>query len=234
MAIIPRILTRSEVRGADARATSDLGLPTAVLMENAGRGLATVTAAESRRYDSSEVVVVASRGNNGGDGLVAARHLLRMGIPVRVFLASEEASFAPDSDPGRNLRAIRFLGVPILGIAGASALAAAGRALDARTLVVDAVLGTGLAGPVRGHLEAVLGWMRSCGRPVVAADLPSGLDADTGEELGPVPACVATATFLALKAGLTKGRGPALAGRITLCDIGVPVDAVIPEPGGPP
>jgi len=233
MAIIPRILTRSEVRAADARAARDLGLPTAVLMENAGRGLAIVTAAETRRCNASEVVVVVARGNNGGDGLVAARHLRREGIPVRVFLAAEEGSFAPDSDPGRNLRAVRFLGIPILEIAGPGALAGAGRAMEARTLVVDAVLGTGLEGPVRGHLEAVLGWMRSCGRPVVAADLPSGLDADTGEELGPVPACVATATFLALKAGLTKGRGPHLAGRITVCDIGVPVEAVAPAPAGP-
>jgi NAD(P)H-hydrate epimerase len=94
---------------------------------------------------------------------------------------------------------------------------------------VDAVLGTGLEGPVRGPLEEVLRWMGTCGRPVVAADLPSGLDADTGEELGPVPRCVATATFLALKRGLTVGAGPAAAGRITVCDIGVPPGCVFGE-----
>jgi len=77
-----------------------------------------------------------------------------------------------------------------------------------------------------------MGWMAAAGLPVVAADLPSGLDADTGEALGPVPACAATATFLALKPGLLRGRGPELSGRITVCDIGLPPGAVCGPGGG--
>jgi NAD(P)H-hydrate epimerase len=192
-------------------------------MENAGRGLAHVTIAEIRRYDLAGGVVVAARGNNGGDGLVAARHLLLRGFPVRVLLASPAATFAPDSDPGRNLRAVKALGIPVLEVADHESLRQAAAAPGERELVVDAVLGTGLDGPVHGHLAEVLAWMGSCGRPVVAADIPSGLDADSGECLGPVPRCVATATFLARKRGLTVGRGPELAGRVVVCDIGVPV-----------
>jgi hydroxyethylthiazole kinase-like uncharacterized protein yjeF len=217
------ILSRAEVRAVDARATSVLGIPSACLMENAGRGLASVTIAEIRRYGCDLGVVVCARGSNGGDGLVAARHLRVRGVPVRVLLASPAASFDPAGDAGRNLGAVRALGIPILEVADAASLEAAGGSLEAGALLVDAVLGTGLQGPVRGHLEAVLAWMAGRGNPVVAADLPSGLDADSGERLGPVPRCVATATFHALKRGLTVGEGPALAGRITVCDIGVPV-----------
>ena len=223
----PRILTRSEVRAADARAVAVLGLSTACLMENAGRGLADVTCSILRLYDFTTAVVVAGRGNNGGDGLVAARHLRLRGKDVRVVLASPAALFPPGSDPGRNLRAAQACGVPVEEALDGTALAASGRALGDRSLLVDAVLGTGLEGPVRGHLEAVLAWMGAAGRPVVAADIPSGLDADSGEPLGPVPRCLATATFLALKRGLTVGRGPELAGRITVCDIGVPVEAAL-------
>lgn len=231
---VPPILSRAEVRAADLRAAALLGLPTALLMENAGRGLADVTIGETRRYGISSVAVVAARGNNGGDGLVTARHLALRGIRVRILLASPAVTFAADSDPGRNLRAALALGIPVAEASDGPRLAAAAASLEPRALLVDAVLGTGLDGPVRGHLGAVLAWMGSSGLPVVAADLPSGVDADTGELLGPAPRCAATATFLALKPGLLRGPGAALAGRITICDIGVPAWAVAPgAPGGP-
>lgn len=221
-------LSREEARLADDRACRLLGLPTLLLMENAGRGLAIVTEGETRRYNCRGVVVVAGRGNNGGDGLVAARHLRRRGVPVQVLLVSPADGFPPASDPGIHLRAVRALGIPLLEAPDGEALEGAARTLAPGWLLLDAVLGTGLEGPVRGHLVRVLEWMGGSGRPVVAADLPSGLDADTGEPLGPVPRCVATATFLAPKAGLLRGRGPELSGRVTVCDIGVPAEALVP------
>ncbi len=224
MATLQRPLTRAESRAVDQRASADLGLPSACLMENAGRGLASVTIGELRRYGLHGVLVVAARGNNGGDGLVAARHIRLRGVPVRILLASPVDSFSPESDPGRNLKAVQALGIPLLDGSRADSLRAATAFGKPGEAVVDAVLGTGLEGPVRGHLAEVLAWLASSGLPVVAADIPSGLDADTGECLGPVPRCVATATFHAPKAGLVKGRGPELAGRITVCDIGIPAD----------
>lgn len=221
----PRVLSRAETRAADGIAATRLGLPALCLMENAGRGLADVTASEIRRYGLDGAVVVAARGNNGGDGLVAARHLRRRGIPVRILLASPPSSFGADSESGIHLAVVRTLGIPVVDASDASSLAAAGLPAPGE-VVVDAVLGTGLEGPVHGHLAEVLRWMGASGRPVVAADLPSGLDADTGALLGPAPRCVATATFLAVKRGLVTGRGPEHAGRVVVCDIGVPVDAV--------
>jgi NAD(P)H-hydrate epimerase len=222
----PIVLSRAQVRAADARAVRDLGVPAACLMENAGRGLADVTIESMRLYGVHGAVVVCARGNNGGDGLVAARHLRVRGVPVRVLLATPAASFVPDSDPGRNLVAVRALGIPIDEAPGGAALERIAPSLPRGHLLVDAVLGTGLEGPVRGPLAEVLAWLAASGRPIVAADLPSGLDADTGELLGPVPRCAATATFLALKRGLLEGRGPEVAGRVTVCDIGVPADLV--------
>ena len=99
MGRLPASLTRAEVRAADARAVRRLGVPTASLMEHAGRGLSDVTEGEIRRYGLSGAVVLAARGNNGGDGLVAARLLRVRGIPVRVLLASPEASFAAGNNP---------------------------------------------------------------------------------------------------------------------------------------
>jgi len=230
----PRALTRTEVREADRRATLALGIPTLCLMENAGRGLADVTDCELDRYACNSVAVVAGRGNNGADGLVAARHLRLRGIPVRILLASPPSSFAAGTDPGTHLGILRALSVPVEDASTPAGLEAARASLGGREMLVDAVLGTGLEGPVRGHLRGILEWLRGCGRPLVAADLPSGLDADTGEELGPVPSCVATATFLALKAGLLRGSGPRLAGRVVVCDIGVPPDAVVGRPPGEP
>jgi NAD(P)H-hydrate epimerase len=160
---------------------------------------------------------------------VAARHLRTRGFPVRVLLASPAAAFPRESDPGRNLEAVRALGIPVVEAPDGKALEALGRSLPAADLLVDAVLGTGLVGPVRGPLAGILGWMASCGRVVVAADLPSGLDADSGEALGPVPRCAATATFLAPKRGLLVGRGPEFAGRVVVCDLGVPLEALLEE-----
>ena len=226
-----RMIGRAESAAADARAAALLGLPVGVLMENAGRGLAIVTAGEAKRYDCPSVAVLAGPGNNGGDGLVAARHLLLAGLTVRVFLVREEARFESDSESSRNLRAARGSGVPVQEALDARALEASALAMGPRVLLVDAVLGTGLRGPVRAPLDGVLSWMGSCGRPVVAADIPSGLDADDGTEWGPVPRCVATATFLAWKRGLAMGRGPALAGRVTVCDLGVPPEALLQTDG---
>ena len=234
MAQIPAALTRAEVRAADERASRLLGVPTGSLMEHAGRGLADVTEGEIRRYGLAGAAVLAARGNNGGDGLVAARLLRVRGIPVRVLLATPAGGFAAGSDPARNLESARACGVPIDDASAPGALAALGAGLPRDRILVDAVLGTGLEGPVRGPLEAVLAWLAAQGRPVVAADLPSGLDADTGALLGPVARCVATATFLAPKRGLLVGRGPEHAGRVTVCDIGVPLEAVLGDEGGAP
>jgi NAD(P)H-hydrate epimerase len=218
------------VRRADALAANRLGIPTLTLMENAGRGLADVTEGCLRRYALRATLVVAARGNNGGDGLVAARHLRLRGRPVEIALVSPASGFSPEGDAGRNLASARASGVPIREVRDASALARLARSLGPDPLLVDAVLGTGLEGPVRAPLDGILAWMGASELPVVAADLPSGLDADTGLCLGPTPRCVATATFLALKRGLLEGRGPELAGRVTVCDIGVPLEAVL-DPG---
>jgi NAD(P)H-hydrate epimerase len=227
MGTLPPAISRAEARAADARAVEDLGIPAACLMENAGRGLADVTAFYARLYKCTAVVVVAARGNNGGDGLVAARHLRLRGLPVRVLLVSPPSAIPPEGDTGRNLAAARKAGILVADASDGPLLDACAAGLPPGVLLVDAVLGTGLEGPVEGHYARVLAWMAAAGAPVVAADVPSGLDADDGRLLGPAPSCVATATFLAPKRGLLLGEGPRVAGRVVVCDIGVPPELVL-------
>jgi NAD(P)H-hydrate epimerase len=203
-----------------------LGIPGLVLMENAGRQLADITLMRSTSCDRKSVFVVAGKGNNGGDGFVAARHLGLRGERVVVALVAEARSFDPKSDAGKNLSALRSTDTEIVETSSVAELGAAlGRC--GPSVLVDAVFGTGLSGPVRGFGAAVLEWMSEGDRTIIAADLPSGLDADSGEALGAVPTCVATATFLAPKLGLQRGLGPERAGEVYVCDIGVPWQAVV-------
>ena len=149
---IPAAITRAEARAADARAEALLGLSTGVLMENAGRQLASVTLSEARRYGIPGAAIRAGRGSNGGDGLVAARHLRLRGFPVRVVLVAPAGSFAADSDSGRNLRAAKGLGIPVREALTGAVLESVLGPREGPLVLVDAILGT-------------LGSMDPCGAP---------------------------------------------------------------------
>ncbi len=226
----PPPITRAQALAADRVAHRRMGLPLALLMENAGRGLASVTTEECVAYELRRVLVLAHRGHNGGDGLTAARHLVLRGFDVRVLLTCTRARGCADATWAASLRAAERVGAVVIPGSTTRRAVRAIRAHVRGALLVDALLGTGLRGPVAGHLAAVLEELRSAGRPTVAADIPSGVDADTGDCLGPAPACVATATFLAPKRGLLRGDGARLSGRVVVCDIGVPWWNVLPRP----
>ncbi len=208
------LVTAAGMRARDRHTIEVLGVPGELLMESAGRSLA--EAVLSLRADRSRVRVVAGSGNNGGDGLVAARHLALAGVPVRIHLVGDPARMRGDA--ARNLERARRVGLEV-GDAGSFAPEAAGR-----DLVVDAVFGTGLARPVEGAIAEVLrlvGEARRAGARVVAADLPSGLHADTGQPLGPVPPADLTVTFGLPKLGLALEPGRSLAGRVLVARIGI-------------
>jgi NAD(P)H-hydrate epimerase len=212
-----RIATAEEMRRADRRATERFGVPSLLLMENAGRGAADVIERVFGAVRGRRVAVVCGKGNNGGDGFVVARHLTARGAVVGVWLVGRTGDVRGDA--AVNLEAVRRSGLPLAEVSGGDRLATA---LADADLVVDALLGTGVSGPATGLVADAIVAINAAGRPVCALDLPSGLSADHGRLLGPVVSATVTATFGLPKLGLFLHPGAACAGRIEVCDLGVP------------
>jgi len=209
-----RHATREEVREVDRIAIEDYAMPGVVLMENAGRGAAAVAREMLGAKEDARVAVVCGRGNNGGDGFVVARHLHNHGVAVTVHLLSPRDKIGGDALV--NLQIAEKMRLDIrrsapgeLGLSGAD-------------LVVDALLGTGLSGEVREPYASAIRAINAAGKPVLAIDIPSGLDANTGEILGCCVRARRTATFALPKVGFTRNRGPEMTGRVTVVDIGIP------------
>lgn len=218
------LLSREAVRAIDADAVQRLKVPSIVLMENAGRGA--TDAIVARFADRLERVVIAGgTGQNGGDGWVVARHLAIRGRPPVAILVGDESKVRGDARV--NLDAMRAHGIET-HVAPLDRLDALDAALASATLVVDALFGTGLDRALDGgYAEAVKRIVRT-EVPCVALDLPSGIDANTGEVLGVATRAALTVTFAAHKRGLHQYPGAGLAGEVVLASIGVPAPAGAP------
>ncbi|HEV7774800.1 MAG TPA: NAD(P)H-hydrate dehydratase [Conexibacter sp.] len=206
-------------RALDGWAIEQRRIPGLELMERAGHGLAELVA---QHVPQGVVAVVCGRGNNGGDGFVAARLLREMGREVDVQLLGESGARDLTGDARANCE--RLPGAPPRPFNPGSLMEVSG--------VVDAVLGTGSHGVPRGEaLDAVetMAAAAERGIPVVACDVPSGVDASTGEVAGPAVRAVATATFHAGKPGLWIAPGKQHAGEATVVEIGIPADGRPPE-----
>ncbi len=245
-----RPLSRQEVRQLDARASEEFALPTLILMENAGRGaaawLAELVAAvppiaggrpfsppASRQAPDvprgpalPKVLILCGPGNNGGDGAVVARHLDAWGFSVRVIWFARgdqlrgdaavqwaildksgvEQSTWYDAHPGET----EFDGGELAAVCSNA------------DWLVDGLLGTGLSRPVEGLLHTAIELMNGSGKPIFALDLPSGLDADTGQPLGVAVRACATATFVAPKLGFAAAGAVDYTGAVAVIDIGLP------------
>jgi NAD(P)H-hydrate epimerase len=218
------VFTAAEMRTLDARAIRELGIPGLRLMEAAGSGAAALIAREHAPIRGKSVVIVCGKGNNGGDGFVVARRLRTQGARARVFLVGGRAEVRGDAAAAL----ARWRG-RLEEITTAADLDRLARALAEADVVVDAVLGTGLSGPARGSVAAVIEAIdrpAQAGTPVVALDLPSGLDSDRGALLGPTVRAKRTVTFAGLKRSLLLHPAAEYAGAVEIVDIGVPVEEV--------
>lgn len=235
------LFSTDAAREIDRRAQAEYGLPTIVLMENAARALAELV---TELIDASDdpggrVLILAGSGNNGGDGTAAARHLANLGLPVAIVLAGEPRD---GSDAAINLRVCRAMGVPVHPVApgrARSAVDAGVRSIGGPpTVIVDAILGTGLSRPPEGvALELIeeCNRLRTARAAVVAVDVPSGLDAESGAPEGGSPAIVVADVTLAmggLKPGLMTAASGGYVGDVAVGDIGVPA-ALLAELGTP-
>ena len=214
------------MRAADDFAIEDFGVPSRVLMEAAGRAAADRIADAFGPLSEKTVAVFCGKGNNGGDGLVAARRLLALGARrVRVVLVSDDLSddAAPnkrllerwqDDTDGDRLALVSFDSLSQLG------------ARTPADVHVDALLGTGLTSELREPIRSLVDWMNEQPAPAVALDGPTGLHAGTGAVLGSAVRADLTVTMAARKTGLALGEGPQHAGRVSVAEIGIPAFAL--------
>lgn len=217
------ILTSDGMRAADRTTMDAWGVPGRVLMETAGR--VTVDAIAARYpVEGARVTVLAGTGNNGGDGFVIARVLAARGADVRCLTLATEEDTTPDS--AANLRLLRRLAersdrIEVVSFDDVRQVANA-----PADLVVDALLGIGVSGPLREPVRGLCAWAGRQDAPVIAVDVPSGLDATTGQAAEGTPRADLTVTMAGMKAGLLLGDGPALAGHVVVAEIGIPGEEV--------
>jgi hydroxyethylthiazole kinase-like uncharacterized protein yjeF len=214
--VVP-VLSREEARALDRMASERGGVPSLDLMENAGRSSAEAIAGDYP--GANRVIVIAGRGNNGGDGYVVARCLATVGRRVRVLTTTDPD--AASGDARTNLERFRSSGGTVERLADGG-LGVLDDALRATDLVVDALYGIGLTRDLEGLEHAVVERLNSSFIPVVALDLPSGLDADRGVPLGVAVRARLTLTFAHDKRGLCTPLGAEHAGRVRVLDIGIP------------
>ena len=214
-----RPLSREEVRGIDARALDEFKMPTVVLMENAGRGAAAWL--RDRLGDGQgRVVIACGPGNNGGDGGVVARHLDAWGVDVRLAWFVDPARLKGDAAIQREI--LGRSEIPASIVPDDAPDDRIDALWDGADWLVDALLGTGLTRPVEGLIARAIASMNRSGRPILALDLPSGLDADSGQPLGEAIRAAATVTFVAPKLGFAAEGARAETGEVVVIDIGVP------------
>ncbi len=213
-------LTRQQVRAIDRYAIEQLGVPGIVLMENAGLNAAHVIASHFAPIAGKTVLVVAGKGNNGGDGYIIARHLTHWGAEAIIFLACDP--LAVGGDAKTNLEILHRLGLPVVTETGAFDE----RIADA-DIVVDALGGTGIQGPVKSEMAHWVDRINAAGRPIVAVDIPTGLDCDTGQATGSAVEADLTVTFVAEKAGFAREGSGKYTGMVVTVDIGVDAEAIL-------
>ena len=219
------VVTPQEMSNIDKRAIREYGIPSACLMETAG-AVSARKIWEKYGRGGLRVLVVCGKGGNGGDGFAAARHLRNAGADVRAA-----ALFPLDEAAGDSavfLKALRKMDVPVLEVGEGSAASLEERAKDA-DVIVDAILGTGFRPPARGLPAEAIRVLAACGAPVAAIDVPSGLDAGTGEAGLPHVAADLTLALGALKRGHLLMPAAARVGELVKLDIGIPQKCVDEE-----
>jgi NAD(P)H-hydrate epimerase len=216
-----------EMKALEERAINEYGIPSIVLMENAGiRSLDIILEWYDTMVSKSSIVVICGRGNNGGDGFVVARHLINKGFQVEIFVLSFHKPFTPEAQC--NLSILEKMKAPI-SYSSKESLGAFSAAISKCDFIVDAIFGTGLKQQVTEPIYSYIAEMNKSNKPIVSLDIPSGLHGDTGEECGIAVSATLTITMGARKKGLEKGVAPLKTGTLYVIDISLPRDLIDPH-----
>jgi hydroxyethylthiazole kinase-like uncharacterized protein yjeF len=219
---VHQVMSRQQVREYDTWAIGTMGIPGTTLMENAGRSAAVIAMLMLGGKTNPKVSVFCGAGNNGGDGIVIARHLVNSGIDVQIILCAERQKI--QGDAWINFLTCQKMGISVIDLE-----------LDEHqihkqvydlcrqsTLIVDAIFGTGFKGQLSSSYAALMTCINALHVPILAVDIPSGMDCDTGQ---PLPVCIeaaATVSFVAAKKGFFEGQHlhPAI-GKLYIANIGI-------------
>lgn len=219
-----RVLNAAQMREADARTIQEIGIPSVVLMENAGRQVVAALEASYSDLLTRHVAVLCGRGNNGGDGFVVARTLHQRGVGLSVFVLGSIADVRGDAR--LNLEILGRLGLTTVEIADEQAWELHFSEIAKCHLIIDAIFGTGLKAPLAGILETIVADVNGCGIPVVSVDLPSGISADTPELIGDCIHAAMTVTLGAPKLALVLPPAESCAGNVVIADVGIPTEVL--------
>lgn len=219
-----KIATAGQMREIDRYTISKIGIPGLVLMENAG--LQTVLAMERffGQLRGSRVCIICGKGNNGGDGLVIARHLHNRGVEVSIVLLGKKTD--TNGDAKINLEAALMMDLDLVEVTTKDELPLLEKEVASSRIIVDAIFGTGLKAAPRSFYKVVISMINATGKPVVSVDIPTGLSADTGEVLDCSIQAVLTVTLGLPKVGLVYGVNRQYAGKLEIADISIPREAI--------
>lgn len=221
MGITQHCVTREQMRELDRCAIQDYEIPGIVLMENAGAGATKIIQAMlARRSELKSVLIVCGKGNNGGDGFVVARYLHNQGVQVHVVLIGKKTQLVSEAKINCNI--LQHLEIPFYEISNSQELNFIISDLPTKFLVIDSIFGTGLTGDIQEPFASIIQSLIELNMPVIALDIPSGLDANTGEILGVVLPAQMTITFGFAKQGFFRGQGTFYTGTVQVVDIGFP------------
>lgn len=224
-----RVLNADQMREADRRTIEDIGIPSAVLMENAGRQVVSAMETAFSELHRSRVAVLAGRGSNGGDGFVVARVLWQLGVDVQVYVIGAADDIRGDAR--LNLDALGRLGIDVVEVLTPQDWELHGAEVLRCDIIVDALVGTGLRTPLAGLSETIAQDLNAGRVPVVAVDVPSGLSSDVSAPIGPVVRASLTVTFGAPKLPLMMPPAEELAGSVVVAEMGIPRSVIEDLPG---
>ncbi|MBA3019150.1 MAG: NAD(P)H-hydrate dehydratase [Proteobacteria bacterium] len=214
------LVTAGEMQEMDRQTIESYGLPGRVLMENAGLGATQILLKQFKGLVDKKVGIVAGRGNNGGDGFVMARYLSQKGISVTVYLLAKKSMVKGDA--AENLNLLAPLDITVIEMPDQKSFSKNKTSMLHQDIWIDAILGTGLKSDVKGYFRKIIEFINSLARPVFSVDIPSGLNADTGQPCGACIQAHTTATFAFAKTGHLIFPGAGYTGNLEIIDIGIP------------
>jgi NAD(P)H-hydrate epimerase len=213
-------VTASQMKRLDALAIKRYGIPALLLMENAGRSAAEEALKMLPKKGKRRVAVFCGYGNNGGDGFVCARHLINKGIAVQIYFVGKKKKFSEETKI--NYQILRKMKQKFVLIKSINALSKFSREIKKCHLIVDGIFGIGIKGMLDKFYQRLIAFLNATKIPMLALDIPSGLDADSGMALGAAIQARTTVTFGLAKKGLLLPKAKKFVGKLKISDISLP------------